>query len=393
MENRSATVKKTGKHVFIPNSAKYNKFPHGPKSLKKVISSKALIQNGQAEGKCCSTGTMGQPVHKPKKTTKSDLTFDKNVPNIYIKSGICKQCGDVLAKNSKTAHKNMRNHEKTVPTSSHYNDMVETPLKYGTASLKSNNLSNTTQESIHQYYKNEKFAQLSTSDYVTQSKIQQKPSLSTIREIDTSVPKSKSSHVLYEIYPESSPEEFGYFDYNKHDNIREINEFRRKNYFECHSAKSRVNTSSASSIGTHKCIYRFYLNERLFPVPINTDHHNNIRCIECKLPLDDTRTSSSINGTVQAKVKVENNVQDMMLLLPVKEPLIIKERRKELCNVVDPEILYFGIIKLNSNGDSIFNRTLPNNSLALKYQKGYRRYENDCSYKYHCVGDRDVVIK
>ncbi|KPI98952.1 hypothetical protein RR46_10270 [Papilio xuthus] len=184
----------------------------------------------------------------------------------------------------------------------------------------------------------------------------------------------------------------GYYDLEKQNNIKEINEFRRRNYFECHSAKSRIKTkASTTTLGEHKCYYRFYLNERLFPVPLNTDYQNNIRCVECKLPLDENQVSQSCNGTIQAKVKLNNKLQDMILMLPVKEPLIIKERRMEVQSSKS-DILYFGLIKLSSDGDSKFNSTQPSNSFALRYQKGYKEFENIQSYKYDCIDSDDVIV-
>ncbi|CAG5047342.1 unnamed protein product [Parnassius apollo] len=392
------------------NCIKSKTYSYKPRTLKKVIPSKSFIQRCSGDRKGCSTGTIShldkKSVGKPKVTTKSDQTFNKNAPKKIVKPDLCKQCGDVDEKvkgGTKQLEVNeLSDHSKTPiacdgNTKFHKNTSKHQMEKICSRSANNEGYNHT----VQQYYKNENFALSSESVHVTPSKNKRKPPLSTIIESsEVSISEGNTSKaVLYEIYPESNDEEVGYFDVNRWDNIKEIKEFRQRNYFECHSAKSRIKVKDDTSIlGEHKCLYRFYLNDRLFPVPLSTDYHNNIRCIECKLPLEEAtkinkpNSQNSINGTVQAKIKLNDKVQDMILMLPVKEPLIIKEKRKEMQNIVDPEVLYFGIIKLNSTGDSVFRSTCPTNSLALKYQKGYRELVNNEVYKYECVNEGDVII-
>ncbi|XP_045539231.1 uncharacterized protein LOC123722195 [Papilio machaon] len=378
-------------NLFKP--VRRNPFVFRPKTLRKLVPSQAIIHNEHKnDKKSCSTSILTHPdkqLSKPRKTTKSDQTFNKNIAKIKSRPDICKKCGDEVI--DKPEYKNIH----------HRNENIAITRSFQEAHISSQNLNKEiprnipkiNYKTIEQYYKNENFALSTESVHASQSKNIIKP-LSTIKEtseVTLSKPKS-SKDILYKIQMETIPEEMGYYNLEKQDNIKKINEFRRRNYFECHSAKSRIKTkASTTSLGEHKCLYRFYLNERLFPVPLNTDYQNNIRCIECKLPLDETRVSQSCNGTIQAKVKLNNKVQDMILMLPVKEPLIIKERRNEINNV-NPDILYFGLIKLNTDGNSLFNSTQPSNSFALRYQKGYKEFENIQSYKYDCIDSEDVII-
>lgn len=365
-----------------------------PKTLRKVVPSQTIIDHEHTtDKKSCSTGILNhpnKPLSRPRKTTKSDQTFNKDIPQIKSRPDICKKCGDeVIEKPNNKVNKNHKD-DITGTTSNH----IATHIPFQNLTKQtSRNMPNINYKTVEQYYKNENFA-LSTESVHGTSKNITKPSLSTIKETsEVTLTKPKSSQeFLYQIHPETIPEEMAYYDLDKQNNIKEINEFRRKNYFECHSAKSRIKTkASTTSLGEHKCLYRFYLNERLFPVPLNTDHQKNIRCIECKLPFDGKRLSQSLNGTIQAKVKLNEKVQDMLLMLPVKEPLIIKERRNELLNA-NSDVLYFGLIKLNKDGDSMFNSTQPSNSFALRYQKGYREFENVETYKYDCVDSEDVIV-
>ncbi|KAF9408204.1 hypothetical protein HW555_012036 [Spodoptera exigua] len=102
-------------------------------------------------------------------------------------------------------------------------------------------------------------------------------------------------------------------------------------------------------------------------------------------------SGDKINGTIQAKVKLgSGDAQDMLLLLPVKDSLIIEERRKE--NRQDNEYVYFGIVKLTADGNSIFKRNLPDNSLALKYQKGYQEYQDSSKFSYQEIKGDDIII-
>lgn len=369
------------------------------KSLRKVISSKKLCQGSTGDGKSYSTGVINQQnkmkLSKPKLTAKSDLNFGKNLQKNCRMSELCLQCGDTVRK----MESGMEQIRKNMGTDNHSHTTQPKCISIASQKPNARNLSSgeCAYKTVQQYYRNENFAHSSESVHAFNSRNKLKASLSTINETaeETGAEEMELDSlkdVLYEIYPEATPEEMGYFDIENNNSIKQIEEFRQNNYFECHSAKSRVAFNTSTRLGGHKCVYRFYLNERLFPVPLNTDHHNNVRCIDCHLPVGKTKETSSCNGTIQAKVKLGDETQDMILMLPVKEPLIIKEKRKELQSVVNPEVLYFGIIKLNPNGDSLFNSTRPSNSLALKYQKGYKEFVNKDSYKYECAENGDVII-
>ncbi|CAG4931522.1 unnamed protein product [Colias eurytheme] len=348
------------------------------KLVKKVVLSRNIGAATSEQRKSCSTGIINhkQPISKQKKTTKSDCILDPT--RSQTKLDCCKKCGDTEYKREDS-------------TSKHSNEKLSD--LYSLQSL--HRIVNNNKASKHdlkngklkQYYRNENF-QMSTES-IPDIYNTKKTSLETIKEQSEQM-QSASRDSIFKIYTDSSVEEMGFFNPNDTDNLKNIKEFRSDNYFECHSVKSRINHSIASD-EKHKCVYRFYLNDRLFPVPFNTDYNENIRCMECNLPLQNKEDFSNINGMIQAKVKLNNKIQDTIVMLPVKEPLIIKERKKEN-NQKELDSVYFGIVKLNLNGHSIFNRTQPDDSLALKYQKGYKQYSDDLKYEYNNCNNDDVII-
>ncbi|CAH0713405.1 unnamed protein product, partial [Brenthis ino] len=327
--------------------------------VKTVISKPILSYTEQS----CSTSI----IHKgtkdnPKKTTQSADHFYCKTPN----NEICKSCGDCdqVNRQNSTKGRNMifKNPHPQKPTSQ----------------IKQNKHTNKKYD-IHQYYRNENYKSCDSLNDI------RKVSLKTILEQPEKVSSSENS--IFQVCPDSD-EEVTLMDLNKDENIQNIKEFRKNNYFECHSAKSRLySKGSVTSLSDHKCAYRFYLNDRLFPVPINTDHQNNVRCIECHLPM---KNNSEPKGMIQAKVKLNNKLQDMLLMLPVQNSVIIKERRRR--EIKNDDCIYFGIVKLDLNGDSIFKRTLPEDSLALRYQKGYREHATREKYEYEKIAKDDVII-
>ncbi|XP_047538328.1 uncharacterized protein LOC125071934 [Vanessa atalanta] len=342
----------------------------------KVITKKIICSSSE---KSCSTGTINNNknsrITTPKKTTKSHFNFGQCLSKNF---DYCKTCGDVASRSDNrtlsTAKitKSQVQDSHTVP----FNSInIPTSKKYP----------NNHKKQIQQFYRNENFNQSTHSFNATDNL--KKISLNTILEQSENKSQAGTEKSIFEIYPDSD-EEIGFMDCDN--NFKNIKEFRNKNYFECHSAKSRVNSKSSVPNLKHKCIYRFHLNERLFPVPFTTDHKKNIRCVECYLPLDKNISSSNINGMIQAKVKLNDEVQDMLLMLPVNDSLIVEQRSKIQND--EEESIYFGIIKLDINGDSIFNRTLPEDSLALRYQKGYKELSREEKYTYESVGENDVII-
>ncbi|CAH2093366.1 unnamed protein product [Euphydryas editha] len=340
---------------------------------KKVLTSNNICCKSE---KSNSTGVIRKKresnVTTPKKTTKSDLSFNHLNHNIDC----CKTCGDTP---SRPANKIISNSKLGRNQIGDYN----VPLNKTNQQI-TRKYSNNHKNQIQQFYRNDNFQQSSHSVNTTDN--MKKLSLNTILEQSEKVSNTDKS--IFEIYPDSD-EEITFMDPDDSDNLMKIKEFRNKNYFECHSAKSRVKDNIAT-IKNHKCVYRFYLNERLFPVPINTDYKDNIRCIECYLPLQNTH-NTNINGTIQAKVKINNEIQDMLLILPVNNSLIVNEKRKKVHSKED-ESIYFGIIKLDLNGNSIFNRSLPEDSLALRYQKGYKEFSKIDKYEYESLVNNDIVI-
>ncbi|XP_046964062.1 uncharacterized protein LOC124532967 [Vanessa cardui] len=344
----------------------------------KVTTKKMLCSNSE---KSCSTGTINtnknSKITTPKKTTKSHLNFGQCLSKNF---DFCKTCGDVA---SRSANGNLSTTKfaKSQVQDSH------TVLLNNKNKLTSKINSNNHKNQIKQFYRNENFNQSTHSFNATDNL--KKISLNTILEQSENKSQADTEKSIFEIYPDSDEDdEIGFMDCDN--NFKNIKEFRNENYFECHSAKSRVHSKSSVPNLKHKCIYRFHLNERLFPVPFNTDHKNNIRCVECALPLDKNITGSNINGMIQAKVKLNDEVQDMLLMLPVNDSLIVEQKSK--IQNEEEESIYFGIIKLDINGDSIFNRTLPEDSLALRYQKGYKELSREEKYSYETVGENDVII-
>ncbi|CAF4804269.1 unnamed protein product [Pieris macdunnoughi] len=345
------------KHLRVSQRMKGDKVVHRPNIVKKVVLSKQ-INPASKYSKSFSTGVISNTKTNVKtfKSTKSDCMFTVS----QAKFDYCKNCGDCKG----------------------LADRVEKSDDLCNKTVNSKKTKREGQTSVQQHYLNKNFHQ--STESITNC-IPKKVSLDTIKEQPES---NNSSDDIFRIYDDCSTEEIGFFNTDDQDNINILKNFRNTNFFECHSAKSRIH--SITNKEKHKCIYRFYLNERLFPVPFNTDFNENIRCMECNLPLKDEKDLTT-NGMIQAKVKLNNEVQDMILMLPVKKHLIIKERKMIKCKQ-DIDSVYFGIIKLDLNGDSMFNRTLPGDSLALKYQKGYRQYADAPNYDYTNTNNDDVII-
>ncbi|XP_072934774.1 uncharacterized protein [Epargyreus clarus] len=359
-------------------SCSTNKMAYRP--IKKVIPSLNLNPNSSKEVKSCSTGVIHSKKlqdDKPRKTTKSDMRFEQNKSVMDF----CVKCGD-----STKNKKNVSLKSNNCKVLNNLCDDLETQVSIDKERGRNKNVCNK-KKMIQQFYKNENFM-----PSVSSMKDNSKNKIKTLDPITENIEAiNDSSETIFKIYSDSV-DEIGFLDPEDEKNIEDLKDFREKNYFECHSAKSRVSSKgSVTSLNEHKCVYRFYLNERLFPVPLNTDHRNTIRCVECHLPLEelDSDLEDAINGTLQTKVKLGNDVQDLILILPVKKPLIVPEKRR-MKNEKE-NIVYFGIVKLNENGDSIFSRTLPNNSFALKYQKGYKEFVKNETYEYEKV-EEDIVI-
>lgn len=353
------------------------------------------------------SGFKNSRIVKPKKTTKSDVCCNKNATlnRIYLDY----KCGDALLSATAvstdkiidltTKEVNRRKKPSKSIEKPSQCEIFQCPITINKIPIK--NLlkrpcvcsvprkqvltSKDPTGSVQQYYKNENFQQVSDSTYEINTEMKKMSLLETIKEIPeipTMIDDDSSSlgSTLFRIINEAATER----KFEEYEALQKLKAFRDDNYFECHNTKSRIKRKgSVTSLENHQCTYRFYLNERLFPEPLNMDHNQNIRCVECHLPMELSENSLTskrpINGTIQAKVKIgsEDKCQDSLLMLPVKDSLIIREKRKERQRETeDPDIVYFGIIKLDAYGNSVFNKTLPENSLALRYQKGYKKFED-----------------
>lgn len=374
--NKSSITSKTS--YSSKNTKPCSKITSSPYKTKqrKVIPSKKLSSNGN-DTKSCSTSVMSTkkcPV-KPKRVTTSDVVVTEKTPTRTV--DYCKRCGDTVDKNTQKETK-----------------ITEIVSAINAKTVRNDNtviMNNISSPPIQQYYRNKNFFESTESVDGNERKYRNYNTLDTIRELSEVHAKSDDSPFI--VFSDSD-EDITHLDPDDEENIKKLKTFRNENYFECHSAKARVSSrSSVTSLNDHKCVYRFYLNDRLFPVPLNTDYSNKVRYVECRLPMDIKNDSDSdkINGTIQAKVKFGNDTQDVVLLLPVKESLIIKERRKE-DREIENEYVYFGVVKLGTSGHSVFNSTLPENSLALKYQKGYKEYGYDNRYTYKNIKENDVIV-
>lgn len=356
---------------------------------------------------------------KPKKTTKSNMCCSQNVIINRSCSDYCKKCGDALPSTTenmidKSIKQERQNYTEVLPhntaesrikkstrikekpsqdeffkcsTINNKRNHIKIPLKRPYIVSNSDKLEiREPTQSVQQYYKNENFQQISDSSYEIHNDMKKISLLETIKEmpeVPTMMDDDYSSleSTLFGIFNQTDTEKKLHTD--EYSALQRVKAFRDDNYFECHNTQSRIKRKgSVTSLENHQCTYRFYLNERLFPEPLNMDHNQNIRCVECHLPMElsenSLKSKRPINGTIQAKIQIgsDDQSQDTLLMLPVKDSLIIKEKRKERQREVDrPDIVYFGIIKLDAYGNSIFNKTLPENSLALRYQKGYKKIE------------------
>lgn len=320
---------------------------------------------------------------KTKKTTKCDFSV-KNDKQQSI--DLCKNCGDIVTSSVDEIRPNsdlrsVRSVSTTIKSSK-----IARSAKTGKSNSNFERIKRTEPQSVQQYFINENYQSEASTEEITNGV--KKVSLDTIKEVSEYNP----SDSIFKICPDDC-EDITFVDLDDDASLKRLKEFRQKNYFECHSAKSRINNrGSATSLHGHTCVYRFYLNDRLFPVPLNTDHNNQVRCVECHLPMQlNVDEATKINGTIQAKVTIGKKNEDIMLLLPVKEPLIITEKRKEN-KEKNTEVVFFGVINLDGFGNSLFNSTLPGNSLALKYQKGYREFVTKEKYNYRNFDKGDVIV-
>lgn len=349
---------------------------------RRVISSRMLPSHIDGS-KSCPAGVLDidrisktLPIARPKKTTKSDSIIKKSNKDLDF----CKKCGDAVSKTN-----NSKSNTKSTSSSGKLSDTSRTKSI----------ITNERPTHVDQYYRNENFRRSSESIQDVENGFK-KMSLDTIKELPErrSSEASKLKTDKSEIFDEYPIEDIGFVDTEDMGSVKTLKEFRDKNYFECHSAKSRIeNKISAISLKDHKCTYRFYLNDRLFPVPVSTDHQDNIRCVECHLPLNlrNSDDATQANGFIQAKIRLGQGApQDTVMFLPVKDQLIIKERKKD--EKKEEEAYYFGVIKLDKNGNSIFNQNLPSNSFALKYQKGYKEYHQNEKYRLESVDSNVIVI-
>lgn len=424
----SKSRKSAGQRSVVPRAITSKKVP--PKTSKDCKSLSNMEPGYKESG-----------IVRPKKTTESDVCCSQNLITRIRRNcfDYCKKCGDTLPSSATVSSEKMidinireerRNytgksshttdeirskkssnsiektsHDEIVQRPKIYNKInpIKNPLKKPCVGSIPDKLvlpSRDPTRSVQQYYKNENFQPISDSAYEINSDMKKISLLETIKEmpeITTIIDDDSSSleSTLFRITNDTDTD--GKLDT---DELQKLKAFRDDNYFECHNTQSRVKTKgSVTSLTNHQCSYRFYLNERLFPEPLNMDHNQNIRCVECHLPMELSKNSLTsrrpINGTIQAKVKIgsDKESQDTLLMLPVKDSLIIREKRKERQREVEkPDIVYFGIIKLDAYGNSVFNKTLPENSLALRYQKGYKKVEDSSSG--HCflrMKENDIV--
>lgn len=318
---------------------------------KRVLSTKNIAHCLQNDRKTLSAIKVNRNnVAKPKKTTKSDINFEKHKQITSRRQLVTDD-----KKNSGDCAKNTR-----------------TKLLTNTEQITANNLQNKC-ETVKDLYKNKNFIESSDSININSPK---KNPLDTIKEL----PEARSETTIYSNVTIDSDDEI----------LENIKTFRRQNYFECHSAKSRMQAAIRND-SNHECSYSFFLNERLFPIPIKSDYNNSLRCTECCLPFNNR--NEGINGTIQAKVRLgKEDPKDIVVLLPVKDNLIIKEKRKEKVKVQDEDVAYFGIVKLKNNNTSLFYNNAHGDSFALRYEKGFTCYGNHFDCNYIEVDKSDIII-
>ncbi|KAJ0173353.1 hypothetical protein K1T71_011529 [Dendrolimus kikuchii] len=219
---------------------------------KRILISRKISKNFH-DGKSCSAGVINKTekhLVKPKKTTKSEVSFPRIKDD--ASDDYCKNCGDYLKHHNDDSSTNII-------------DAPDFHIPTLINSINSKIAKNDRRKSIQQYYKNENF-NYSTNSIIENNDHLKKTPLDTIKE--DSEMKFKTEDI-FEIYTDSDSSNG--LDLDKEDNVRQIKEFRQNNYFECHSTKSRLKTKgSVTSLQDHKCVYRFYLNDRLFPVPFAT---------------------------------------------------------------------------------------------------------------------------
>ncbi|KAF5285221.1 hypothetical protein FQR65_LT13336 [Abscondita terminalis] len=117
-------------------------------------------------------------------------------------------------------------------------------------------------------------------------------------------------------------------------NLKDLNTFRKENYFDCHSTQNLND-----KLDDHVCLHKFVLNERLMPQPLNPDPFGTSRCTYCNRPMDFIESS--------------------------KPP---KEKSKGVTEIQIPTNLHKFAKLLDSSGK--LKVVHPYNSIALRHQKG-----------------------
>lgn len=153
----------------------------------------------------------------------------------------------------------------------------------------------------------------------------------------------------------------------KESNVDSLANFRDKNFFDC------VSTSlQKKNVPEHTCLHKFTINDRLYPVPINSDAYGVSRCSICNTRIadnddDDGNVKMSQNVGIQTKTKNDfyNISKRYRNNLMPKCINMTRKNQKIQVQLPDDDIAR-ELLTLNIRPYTC----QPLNSYALRYQKG-----------------------
>lgn len=148
------------------------------------------------------------------------------------------------------------------------------------------------------------------------------------------------------------------------DYLRNLLEFRDKNFFDCFST-----VSTQVPVRPHKCVHQFTINDRLYPLPVNSDPYGVSHCAICSQSMEHNKAVQTIkNKKLQAgkslqylnkiSKRYEHNLMPRYLNIGTnKETIHIKMPKQRITD----ELLTFRLPHYECH---------PLNSYALRFQKG-----------------------
>lgn len=153
-------------------------------------------------------------------------------------------------------------------------------------------------------------------------------------------------------------------DRGKSDSLKNLENFRENNFFDCFST-----ATVKQDVPEHKCLHKFTVNDRLYPLPLNSDAYGVSRCSICNMNITDDKNIAKISQNVEIQTSSKNDFYNISKryqnnLMP-KYINIAKKNEKIQVQIPDERIAN-ELCALNIRPYTC----QPLNSYALRHQKG-----------------------